>query len=82
MSVKIFTMTHKKFDAPNDKMYVPLHVGRAMSEDLGYLGDNTGENISDMNCYYSELTGVYWIWKNYHESDYVGVCHYRRYLIN
>lgn len=82
MSVKIFTMTHKKFDEPRDKNYIPLHVGRAASADLGYLGDDTGENISLMNCYYSELTGIYWIWKNYHSSDYVGVCHYRRYLIN
>jgi hypothetical protein len=63
-------------------MYIPLHVGRELSQDLGYLGDNTGENISEMNCYYSELTGVYWIWKNYSDADYVGVCHYRRYLIN
>lgn len=82
MSVKIFTMTHKKFEEPKDKMYIPLHVGRVSSSDLGYLGDDTGENISAMNCYYSELTGVYWIWKNYEESEYVGICHYRRYLIN
>lgn len=82
MSVKIFTMTHKKFDEPRDKMYMPLHVGRASSLDLGYLGDNTGDNISLLNCYYSELTGIYWIWKNYKSLEYVGVCHYRRYLIN
>ncbi|MFA9378822.1 MAG: DUF4422 domain-containing protein [Lachnotalea sp.] len=82
MSVKIFTMTHKKFDEPADKMYIPLQVGRELSSDLGYLGDNSGENISKMNGYYSELTGVYWIWKNDKSTDYVGVCHYRRYLIN
>jgi len=82
MSVKIFTMTHKKFDEPADKIYIPLHVGKAKATDLGYLGDDTGENISKMNCYYSELTGIYWIWKNYKTSDYVGICHYRRYLIN
>ncbi len=82
MPVKIFTMTHKKFEEPKDKIYIPLHVGRVSSSDLGYLGDDTGENISSMNCYYSELTGVYWIWKNDKESEYVGVCHYRRYLIN
>ena len=82
MSVKIFTMTHKNFDEPADKIYIPLHVGRAKAVDLGYLGDDTGENISEMNCYYSELTGIYWIWKNYKTSDYVGICHYRRYLIN
>lgn len=82
MSVKVFTMTHKKFDEPSDSMYVPLHVGRALSADLGYIGDDTGENISALNCYYSELTGIYWIWKNYRASEHVGVCHYRRYLIN
>lgn len=82
MAIKIFTLTHKKFDEPDDKMYIPLQVGKALSRDLGYLGDDVGENISEMNCYYSELTGVYWIWKNDKSSDYVGVCHYRRYLIN
>lgn len=82
MSIKVFTMTHKKFEVPPDSMYVPLHVGRELSSDLGYTGDNTGDNISELNCYYSELTGVYWIWKNYTGSEYVGVCHYRRYLIN
>lgn len=82
MSIKVFALTHKKFNEPQDSTYEPLHVGRANAKDLGYIGDNTGENISNLNCYYSELTGVYWIWKNYHKADYVGVCHYRRYLLN
>lgn len=82
MSVKIYTMTHKRFEVPQDAMYVPLQVGSAGKEKLGYLCDDTGENISGLNCYYSELTGVYWIWKNDTESDIVGVCHYRRYLLN
>jgi hypothetical protein len=63
-------------------MYVPLRVGSAGNEDFGYLRDDTGENISNLNCYYSELTGLYWIWKNVKDLDYVGTCHYRRYLIN
>lgn len=46
-------------------MYQPLQVGREEKEDLGYLCDNTGDNISAENCYYSELTGLYWIWKMY-----------------
>ncbi len=79
--VKIFAMTHKEFDVPNDPMYIPLHVGHAgAKKDFGYMGDDTGDNISDLNCYYAELSGVYWVWKNYHEADYVGVCHYRRFL--
>ena len=75
-------MTHKKFIPPADKMYVPLHVGKEGKEDLGYLGDNTGDHISHKNSYYSELTGVYWVWKNYCESENVGICHYRRFLVN
>lgn len=82
MAIRIYTMTHKKFDVPADDMYVPLQVGRAVHEDLGYLSDDTGDNISAQNCYYSELTGIYWVWKNVKDLDYVGVCHYRRYLIN
>ena len=80
MSVTIFTMTHKKFTEPEDPIYMPLHVGRASKTDYGYAGDDTGDNISEKNCYYGELTGVYWVWKNIRTSDYVGICHYRRYF--
>lgn len=82
MSVKLFVMTHKPFTPPEDSMYVPLHVGRANAKDLGFLGDNTNDSISSLNPYFCELTGMYWLWKNYHDADYIGICHYRRYLIN
>ena len=40
MSVRIFAMTHKRFEVPNDPMYIPMHVGHASAkEELGYLGD-------------------------------------------
>lgn len=82
MNIRIYVMTHKRFEVPKDPLYQPLHVGHAVSADLGYPGDDTGENISELNCYYSELTGLYWVWKNCQDVDYVGTCHYRRYLIN
>lgn len=82
MKIRIYAMTHKKFQIPSDLLYQPLQVGKACHEDLGYPGDDTGENISRLNCYYSELTGLYWIWKNCKDVDYVGTCHYRRYLLN
>lgn len=82
MNIKIYAMTHKGFDVPEDPMYQPLHVGREGKDDLGYPGDNTGENISHLNCYYSELTGFYWLWKNCKDLDYIGTCHYRRFLLN
>ena len=49
---------------------------------LTYTGDDSGDNISDQNCYYSELTGLYWVWKNVRDIEYVGTCHYRRYLLH
>lgn len=80
MGTVIFAMTHKRFRAPQDPVYVPLQVGRACAEDLGYVGDHTGESISEQNCYFGELTGVYWVWKNFRTDGYVGICHYRRYF--
>lgn len=82
MKTQIFVMTHKKFNPPKDPIYVPLHVGRALGSDLGYQGDDTGESISALNPYYGELTGLYWLWKNYHDVDLIGVCHYRRFFFN
>lgn len=78
----IFVATHVRFTPPNNPVYVPLHVGREGKEDLGYLGDNVGNHISDLNFLYGELTGLYWIWQNIHELDYVGLSHYRRYFLN
>lgn len=75
-------MTHKKYNERKDDTYVTVHVGRAGKPDLGYMGDDTGDNISLANCYYSELTGLYWVWKNYKGDENVGICHYRRFFIN
>lgn len=82
MSTRIYTMTHKQFDPPADPVYIPLHVGRLGKADLGYQGDDTGEHISDLNCYYGELTGLYWIWQNLDYDGNIGICHYRRYFMN
>ena len=81
-NTKIFIMTHKKFNPPEKEGYIPLHVGRELGQDLGYLADNTGDHISDLNPYYGELTGLYWLWKNYPDVENIGICHYRRYFTN
>lgn len=75
-------MTHKAFAQPEEDIYIPLHVGKEGKQELGYMGDNTGNHISDLNMFYGELTGVYWIWNNYPGNDNIGICHYRRYFID
>ncbi len=81
-SIIIFVATHVKCNPPAIPIYVPLHVGREGKEDLGYIGDNIGKNISALNYLYGELTGLYWISQNIRGMDYIGLCHYRRYFIN
>lgn len=76
---KIIVAAHKKYDMPSDSIYYPLHVGKEGKEPIGYPGDNTGDNISDKNPAYCELTGLYWGWKNL-ECDYIGLAHYRRHF--
>ena len=48
-NTKIIIATHKKYKMPNDKMYVPVQVGKEGKEDLGYQPDNEGDNISSKN---------------------------------
>lgn len=81
MNIKILVATHKAYWMPEDDVYLPLHVGREGKQDLGFVGDNTGDNISLKNPNFCELTGLYWAWKNL-QCDYIGLCHYRRYFAN
>lgn len=80
MNTKILIAAHKKYQMPNDSMYLPLYVGAEGKNPIeGFTPDNTGDNISSKNPFYCELTGLYWAWKNL-DADYIGLCHYRRYF--
>lgn len=79
MNIKILVVTHKKYWMPKMEMYLPIQVSSTNKNDLGYLKDNTGDNISYKNPNYCELTAIYWAWKNI-DIDYIGICHYRRYF--
>lgn len=79
MDLKVCIATHKKFDPPKEAFFLPIHVGRALNEDLGYQGDHTQDSISEKNPSYCELTALYWAWKNL-DYDVLGLCHYRRYF--
>ena len=85
-TVKIIVAAHKAFRMPQDEMYLPLHVGAEGKKDqngqpldIGFVRDNTGDNISLKNPGYCELTGLYWAWKNL-DADYIGLAHYRRHF--
>ena len=80
-NVKVYIATHKKANLPELKEYVPIQVGAEGKEKLGYITDNTGENISNKNPNFCELTATYWIMKN-DNSDIVVLTHYRRYFFN
>jgi len=80
MDIKIIVAAHKLYQMPQDDMYLPVHVGAAGKADIaGYARDDTGENISELNPFFCELTGLYWAWKNL-GADYIGLVHYRRHF--
>ena len=80
MNIKILVATHKSYWIPSDSIYMPIQVGCALNDlDLGFARDDTGDNISNKNKNYCELTALYWAWKNL-DSDYIGLAHYRRHF--
>ncbi|MCC8052225.1 MAG: DUF4422 domain-containing protein [Clostridiales bacterium] len=79
--IVVIVATHKKYRMPNDSMYLPVQVGAENKADIGYVKDNTGENISIKNPNFCELTGLYWLWKNV-PAEYIGLVHYRRYFVS
>ena len=80
MNIKIVIAAHKNYTMPADPMYLPLHVGKEISNvELPFPGDNSGIHISAKNPHYCELTALYWAWKNL-DADYIGLAHYRRHF--
>ena len=80
--IKIFSAYYKQYYIPKSPIFCPIHVGHINSQnELGLLADDTGDNISSKNLTFNEVTAQYWVWKNYKEAEFVGFCHYRRYLI-
>lgn len=59
--------SHRGYRVPDDNMHLALHAGKALynNQNLSptFTGDDTGDNISTLNDYFSELTGLHWFWK-------------------
>ena len=79
MQTTIIVATNKPYWVPDDPMYLPVQMGHAIHPACGYIGDDTGENISERNANFCELTGLYWAAHNI-DADYIGIVHYRRYF--
>lgn len=87
--IEIYQMVHHKdklleTDYKFPDYFIPVQAGAATTDRvIAQFSDSTGYNISAKNGDYSELTGLYWIWKNrVSQSDgkYYGLAHYRRFL--
>jgi len=81
--IKIF-VSHRTdliSDTIDNPIYVNVRCGAIQDKEnkSNLQGDDTGENISYKKPNFSELTVMYWAWKN-QDADYYGLCHYRRYM--
>ena len=90
--VQVFKMMHNKASVLSSDYIFPeyvldLQVGAVFSDvKFAEYTDDSYDNISEKNGNYSELTGLYWMWKNriqnsyYGKECYFGLAHYRRFL--
>ncbi len=78
-NISIYVIAHKPYIFPNNDEYKIIQVGDS-KESFSKIRDNSGENITNKNQCFAELTAQYWVWKNDIKSDIIGFCHYRRYF--
>lgn len=97
--IKILVACHKRSYLSQDERLVPIHCGRKIAFEKSKdgkisqdeykwlldntIGDDTCDNISELNRTLNEMTAIYWAWKNYERlgnPDYIGLNHYRRYF--
>lgn len=84
-TITVGVAAHKPYSMPDDPCYLPIQVGRVLHPEVipqlspRFVGDDTGDSISEKNATYCELTALWWLWRNC-DSDYKGLVHYRRHL--
>lgn len=73
----MLVVTHKKIDEKvNDRTYIKVGNESFLCD----LSDNNGDNISNKNSSFCELTALYYAYKNL-EYDYLSLEHYRRFFL-
>jgi hypothetical protein len=79
--IRVYSFYYMNSPIPiENEIYVPIMAGKVLhTEPTELRGDDSGDSISGKNQFFSELTGIYWVWKNT-TQDIVGCCHYRRYF--
>lgn len=83
-NLHIICATHKPSVIPSLSYIHAVQVGASASSWISdILKDNEGDNISEKNSSYNEITALYWAWRNkvFADTCYFGLCHYRRFFI-
>lgn len=82
--VKIFVGYYKPNFVFQSDVYEPILTANIdWPEQPDILRDSIGINVAERSQYYGELSGHYWVWKNFlpnTKDEYIGFCHYRRFL--
>ena len=77
--IKILISCHKSAQVIHNAIMEPIQLGCSLNEKKfdNMLHDDDGDNISQLNPMYCELTAQYWAWKNFNKDGIIGFCHYR-----
>jgi hypothetical protein len=78
---------HPKIHQPNLNQQNIMLGGAFLEENTkqslrtaGYILDDQGDNISQLNPHFGDLTGMYWVWKN-SDVEWPAMAQYRRFWL-